>query len=47
MVSAGSYTPPEWQDMVWQIPTSLRNVDQECEIEVPLQDLSTEDEGIE
>lgn len=40
MVSAGSHTPPLWRDVVWQVPTSLRNVDQECEIDVPIQDLS-------
>lgn len=40
MVSAGSFTPPLWRDVVWDVPTSLRNVDQECEIEVPIRDLS-------
>jgi len=40
MVSAGGYVPPLWKDVVWQVPTSLRNVDQECEIEVPITDLS-------
>ncbi len=42
MVSAGSYVPPLWDDVVWKVPTSLRNVDQECEIEVPITDLSLE-----
>lgn len=43
MVSAGSYVPPSWRNVLWEVPTSLRNVDQECQMEVPVQDLSVED----
>lgn len=41
MVSAGSHIPPVLQALVWQTPTSLRNVDQECEMQVPVEDMTT------
>jgi len=46
MVSAGAHVPPTWRNVVWPTPTSLRNVDQECQMEVPTLDRSqSEEEG--
>lgn len=45
MVSAGAHVPPTWRSVVWPTPTSLRNVDQECQMEVPTLDRSRIEEG--
>ena len=42
--SAGSYISREWSRVSWPTPTSLRNVDAECQAEVTLLYLEEEQE---
>lgn len=41
--SAGSYIPRDWSRISWPTPTSLRNVDAECQAEVTLQYIDDEE----
>jgi len=34
MTRAGSYVNPQWQNLTWRTPNSMRNVDAECEMQI-------------
>ena len=34
LTRAGAYVNPEWEGITWRTPTSMRNVDAECEMEI-------------
>lgn len=44
MRAAGDYVPPQLRPFTWPVPTSLRNVDAECQAEVTMQYLLAEEE---
>jgi hypothetical protein len=47
---AGTLPDLDAKAMIWDVPTSMRNVDAECELEITLayaQDDSTPGEGLE
>jgi Helicase conserved C-terminal domain len=43
--SAGSYATPEQRRLSWSIPSSMRNVDSECEARITTQYISGDDEN--